>query len=374
MSRDLLPQPYKSLNSTLVDEYFAAAMDPVTNVFDIKKFERLVEADVDKMQMKEFDSFEVGDMFASNESTGRRILMGDHYWTVMGRSRTEVPHPFEPPLPFSDRLYRLKKDSSIRVSRLFATEQPRPRVCWSEENTHIPSGTIKEPQRRHPKQRKEDFSEELLHSDFGSVSDFDSIMDVSFMTAFANAKQRQKKERRVKVNIKSRKTELQPKDKPKNGSAMGKKEKRKSKNVVYVNERRREFGHQLVPTSPLTNSENQNSILVLKQLHDAGLIGEIDWQLTSPSKSNYAVFDPQSHEHVSLTIHPGPTKQESVLEKELFYEQDREIYNESRKNLQQHLASLAICDITGPERRWTDLSFKELRQFLKQRSSKQQQR
>jgi len=54
----------------------------------------------------------------------------------------------------------------------------------------------------------------------------------------------------------------------------------------------------------------------------------------------------------------------NVLHENLTYEQDRNINIVSRKNIKQHLASFALCDITGPTIRWSEVSYKELTTFL----------
>lgn len=54
----------------------------------------------------------------------------------------------------------------------------------------------------------------------------------------------------------------------------------------------------------------------------------------------------------------------AVLHEDLVYEQDRDTNADARKILQQHLASFALCDITGPAIRWSELSYSELKEFL----------
>jgi hypothetical protein len=46
------------------------------------------------------------------------------------------------------------------------------------------------------------------------------------------------------------------------------------------------------------------------------------------------------------------------------YEQDREINTVGRKIVQQHLASIALHDVTGPAVRWAELSYKDLKKLL----------
>ena len=110
--------------------------------------------------------------------------------------------------------------------------------------------------------------------------------------------------------------------------------------------------------------DGSTAVACLKQLKDSHLISDFTWKYENPSQTPYASFNPTEHEHVRLTIH----KDDSVPN--LVYEQDRDINTVSRQSLKQHLASLALCDITGPQRRWSDLTFAELREFLAEERNK----
>ena len=103
---------------------------------------------------------------------------------------------------------------------------------------------------------------------------------------------------------------------------------------------------------------------VLKQLSDLKLIGDLKWETVSPSQTEYASFAPKTHELVRLTVSKGLDPRTAVLHEDLVYEQDRDTNTFARKSLQQHLASLALCDVTGPSIRWTEVSYKELKDFL----------
>ncbi len=58
-----------------------------------------------------------------DKSRGRRIYAGDNFWTVMSLSRIPLKHPFEPPLAFSDRVPRLRRNKRIRATKLRVAER-----------------------------------------------------------------------------------------------------------------------------------------------------------------------------------------------------------------------------------------------------------
>jgi hypothetical protein len=351
--KELVPEPYRWLPNPTVEEYYAQCMDPEDNVFDMKRFEQLCDAEVAKLREENGEAINGGQVKDKEppQHEGRRIIVGDHYWTVMGRSKTPVTHQFEPPLPFSDRLSTLRKDNMIRVSRMFATDKPRPRSVWMK-----------------PKKRQEALNSEVIHSDFGSVvSDFKSIADVLYKTAYSTAEDKakvQKKKSKMKLSMKVEvKVEVKVVKEEKKAKQPGKKELRKRKDVDVM-ARLKKFKKIPPPEEPVINSDGQTAMVCLKQLQDCGLVGSVEWTAVSPSKSAYAVIAPHLHEHNCLTVKRGIGESTSVLTTDLFYEQDREVNSVNRQGLRHHLASLALLEITGPRRLWSSLSFTELREFL----------
>ena len=361
--KELVPEPYRHLPNATVEEYYTQCMDPEDNVFDMKGFERLCDAEIEKLRK------ENGGLINGEEKEkeppphdGRRIIVGDHYWTVINRSRKAVIHEFEPPLPFSDRLSTLRKDNMIHVSRMFATDKPRSRSVWmkgDEKQTNDKKADSK------PKKPLKAANDEIIHSDFGSVvSDYKSIADVLYKTAYSTKEKAQVQKKKgkmrlsMKVEVKVVKEELKAKPKP-----PGKKELRKRKDDD-VTVRMKKFKKTAPPEEPVVNSDGQMAMVCLKQLEDCGLIGSVEWTATTPSKSAYAVIAPHVHEHNCLTVKRGTDESTSVLSTDLFYEQDREVNSVNRKLLRHHMASSALSELTGPRRSWSNLSFTELREFL----------
>jgi hypothetical protein len=138
---------------------------------------------------------------------------------------------------------------------------------------------------------------------------------------------------------------------------------------VSLTARLEEFNLLLPPEDPIENKDGVTAIVCLNQLRDVGMIGKTRFAMKSPSKSKYASFNPLNYEHVQLTIKRAEDKHISVLREDLYFSQDRDVKKQTRRALRQHLASLALCDLTGPRKRWSEMTFPELRDFLKEKST-----
>jgi len=363
--QELIPEPYNCLSNTTVEEIYASCMDPEDNCFDIKQFERFCEE-----RIREATSCQEVDLVVDSEIQtekygrhGRRILTGDHYWIVLVRQNSPLTHPFEPPPPFSDRLSELRPNRRMKVSRKMATAEPRPRSVWTTSRI----------QERELRDGKDHFlrhqSREVKHADIGDLlkaqdGSVMSILDVEYKRAFPEFQHRGKKKGRKKMQFEfahmppERTGEVNGEQSSKNGR------KQKQRKDFDVAARMREYKLVLSPSEPLTNIDGETPLLLLKQLSEAQMIGNIEWNYTMPSRSSYASVNPHTHEHVQLSVGKGTKKGKSVLFEDLTYEQDRDTNHVSRQNLRHHLSSFALCDIVGPQKRWSEMSFKELKDYL----------
>jgi XRN 5'-3' exonuclease N-terminus len=124
--KHLVPLPYRSIPDELVESFYANCMDPTNNVFDIKGFERLCEEYISSICSGDADGpFPKDSVDSELESPeGRRIIMGDHYWTIISKVPKPLPHPFDPPKPCSERFAKLKPNNKMRVTRIMATSVP----------------------------------------------------------------------------------------------------------------------------------------------------------------------------------------------------------------------------------------------------------
>ena len=367
--RDLIPEPYSLLSNTTVESIYASCMDPEDNCFDMKLFESLCEERIQEMTAERDFGIEINTEFehAKFDQHGRRILTGDHYWTVLSRSKSPLTHPFDPPLPFSNRLCELRPNRRMKVSRSMATAEPRPRSVWSKGKTRERKRDAKGRFVKHePREVKHAEMGDLLKSKNGK--DF-NILDVEYKQAYQEfAKRRDKKKSRrkaVKFNLTLPELVVETSNGVETNNEPPKKEKKRLDFDVAA--RMREF--KVVPPLkiPQTNVQGYTAMLLLNNLRDAQMIGDITWNYTTPSPSSYASVDPHVHEHVQLVVKKGTKADKGVLLEDLSYEQDRDINSESRQSLRQHLSSLALCDILGPQKRWSEMSLKEIKGYLMQK-------
>jgi len=152
-AKHLVPEPYNllTINDT-VEDIYGHCMDSENNVFDIKLFKerctKLIEKELDEMNeehnstdlmeiLKDPDRKESvrrkgnhtksyrSDQQASKMKRGRKIRTSSRYWTVISHTFKDMEYPFSPPEPFSDRLSYLRSSKQIKVTRLWATSEPK---------------------------------------------------------------------------------------------------------------------------------------------------------------------------------------------------------------------------------------------------------
>jgi hypothetical protein len=329
--RDLVPEPYRQLDMELVEQNYGDCMDPTNNVFDVKRFELLCDAAV----------AELG--YGRKPETSLKDAMDlNHYWFVVSKGRTPLRNPIDPPPPFSERLSVLRPDKYIRVKRLKAIWQPRRRTIWPENVGN-----------HQDKTERDTWEEERLNlarpDQFLAM--FNSLEEVSYKQAY----QREMKPSRKKVMI--------PPDEPSSRHALAVtslEKRKKTRRPIGLTERMLTYEYKPPPKQYATTTDGHSALACLKQLRDLGLIGEMEWNSITPSPSEYASFNPEEHELLSLTVGKGLLEQDRWNDV-LVYEQDRDINHVSRQALKQHLGTFALCEIVGPDKKWTTMTFKTLR-------------
>jgi hypothetical protein len=129
----------------------------------------------------------------------------------------------------------------------------------------------------------------------------------------------------------------------------------------------------LLPPSeePATTIDGVTAMACLKQLADADILGDVQWHTMHPSDTAFAAFDPSSHEKVSLWISLNEEFGESDLG-DIRVAQDRLINRMPKKQVQHHIASIALSEIMGSslERDWKDYTFSDLKTLLASRYAK----
>jgi hypothetical protein len=369
--KHLVPMPYRNLPDDLVETYYEKCMDPKNNVFDVKSFEKLCEDKI--LSFPSIDDDEKGD-----EHHGRRILTGDHYWTVLGKTREPLPHPFDPPTPPCPELNELygvyiccivhifdivlhilnlgvpfthrfaTENHFIRVTRLLATSAPRPRSVWGEYES---SSNV----RRHQHNNKNSISDEKkLHSEIGDSFPTESILDVPYKIAFPEEyRQHTNKQQQQYLKRKHHTDNVKPAD---------------SSEAISIRKRRKKFKMIMLSKTITKNVDQQTALDILKALEDIGMIGPSKFSFTTPSGSEFASFNPEEYEYTKLVISASSQKSNNILKQAIEVSQDRDLKKQSRKPLKHHLASLSLQDMTGPKLDWTKCTYGELKQHLMQQA------
>lgn len=352
--KHLVPEPYSWLPDDRVEQFYEQCMDPTDNFFDLKQFEQLCEDEIDKIQKQRYDGNEVSTVAEKKnnfeeDGHGRRIIMGDHYWTVIGRTTEPLTHPFEPPKPPGDRLSTLWPNNRIRTSRMLVLGSPRPRSVWGDKPLA--------PDERKRIQHSKHVGCEIIHSDLGNfLKGKKSLLDVEYKVGYRNKIAAMTNKNKGKMEFQSLKVEL--KIPPVDQDTI-------DQETVDISSRMQEFNKTMPLMEPLVNLDSQTAMACSQQLCDIGIIGAIKFEMTTPSKSDYASHDPITYEHLHLTVRKAT--ESGILQADLVYDQDRDVHKQSRQAMKQHLVSRALDDIVGPSYRWHELSFVDLSRLLMER-------
>lgn len=342
--RDLVPEPYKHLSVEAVEEVYGECMDPNNNVFEYKKFERMCDELVE----------ELGYVKGDNSSPGlspKQAMDLANFWIVLSKSRTPLAKPIDPPPPFSDRLSQLRPNDRIRVKRVPAVWQRRQRAVWDADDAEEQRSPAKLSSRAKWEQKKLNQAQPDRF-----LSKFEYLDEVGYKRAYRKDKKKSLGKAKTKPSA------LEASLNGANGKRERKKKKRKSASVTE-----RSLSQKVKKPPPkkyATTADGQSAIACLKQFQDAEMIGPYEWKSIKPSTSSYASTCPEDYELVSLTVPVGSNPDHNILKEVLFYEQDRDISQVSKQALKQHLATFALSDIVGPDVKWTEFTYKNLRAII----------
>lgn len=339
--KDLVPEPYKRLDDATVETIYSLCMDPKDNYFDMRKFEELCEDQVNKI-LPNFRNDR--DKELKSEVKGGHITGGDHYWTVVLKVGKPLPKPFHPPPPFCDRLSTLRGNNRIRINRIAATDKRRPRSIWGD--TSIPTTEQHLSLSEEPK--------EIIHSFPGTFLTKHTLEAVPYKTAYRKESPRAARHKaRLKTAAKPINSRI---ENPSGTLAV-----RVHNETGPAGVRIEAFGVTGPPAEPMKTPDGLTAMACLKQLEDAGFVGKMQWTSVRPSTSSNTLSNAEANELVGLTL-LAADDDNSILRENLFYEHDRDVNTISKQAIRHHLASLALCDVVGPN--WSDLSFKELKKLL----------
>jgi 5'-3' exoribonuclease 2 len=321
--KHLVPEPYCWLADETVEEMYCACVDKQDNTFDASSFERMCNEYVSELPpVRHAASSDEPD----SEGHGRRILMSDHMWTIVSKVGAPLTNPFDPPLPFSDRLSKLRPNNRIRISKIASIQQPRPRSAWGDE--------IETCREQHQFVRRD--RNEVSHTDPAPF-----MLNLTSMEELSGKKAYPKSQASRKVTRPSKKSSQVP-------SA-------KNRPPIRLTGRSQ--------TSPASESamttDGLSAMACLKQLEDGGLIGMIKWEESVMQ---------EDRQKIRLLIMKGGEPISYTREEDLLFEQERDTHSMSKKAVKQHLAGLALREILGHSKEWSDHSFKDLRRVLQERS------
>ena len=117
--RELIPAPYSLIPEATVEEIYSKCVDPDDNKFHTIIFEQLCKEQLLAEGVDESEMFPSSAQYTTDDS-----------WTVMSVSRKPLVHPFDPPAPFSNKLSKLRRNRSIRISQYPKIAEPRHRDKW----------------------------------------------------------------------------------------------------------------------------------------------------------------------------------------------------------------------------------------------------
>lgn len=346
--KHLVPKPYSLIADDDVEEFYSQCMNHTDNFFHMKKFEGLVEAEIERF----------GKLNVTKEQrmdSSRDIILGNHHWTVLKREKDPVQNPFKPPPPPAENFSMLRSDSRIKASRIISMDLPSPR---NSINYTVPD--FYSSKSNYPRKFWDKNNIEIDHLNFGSLinGSRSSILETPYKIAFGSSPDVYggSQETKDKTSFTLLKTKSVDMSKYEISDYNGQRGKAK-------------FGR--IPIPRKANSDNLSALAVFKQLHDIHLVGEYSFTLSLSGE-------------VVLSVLFG-AKGSLPLE-DMSFSHLRH-YDDSLAITKQYLASLALDAIMYPRRtddnesenertkrqnvQWYDLSFKGMKDLLKRHSTEQ---
>ena len=154
--KHLVPKPFSLLDDQIVEESYGLCVDKYDNSFDLPKFQKLLEAEIKSQGLNTVSEFSNSDEkpLYRDAGNGRRIILGDHFWSVLSLSKKDIEHPFCPPPPPTEDFSFLRRNNRIKASRIISIDVSRRRDNTAESGKaetdkkhywrHLSSETYKE--------------------------------------------------------------------------------------------------------------------------------------------------------------------------------------------------------------------------------------
>lgn len=305
----LVPQPYKQLSTdNRVEDIYGRCMDPDNNVFDMQLFEQLCTEAIGDSNTRNQKRQEK--KTPARRSNLRKVRTGDTFWTVIGRVRSPLVHPFEPPMPFSDRLSYLRNNPHIKSSHILASDRPR----WLRNESMQGS-------KANGREKRADIDAcdmgELL---VNALGDDTGLEEVEYKMVYQSGEvvtrvikgKKDKLEKDGKKDKLEKQTNVKLEKPGKNNAKLEKQTSVPSAiSVPIVKEEYATKAYEITrmkkvgmhpPEKSIYNPEKFNALQCLQQLYDADLICSLEWDYQTPSKSKYAADYPYLYEEVRVSV------------------------------------------------------------------------
>jgi hypothetical protein len=337
---NLIPQPYQQLSAdNKVEDIFGQCMDPETNVFDMALFQDLCLDAIREMDLRHVEKKKKKP--SSRRSNLRKIRTGDTFWTVISRVKNPLPHPFEPPPPFSDRLSYLRFNPCIKARHIIARSRPR----WLSNEEAVKGSRKKNGDKRMRTTNQSDMGGLLVNA----LGDDTCLEDVGYKTVYQSS-QNEMVNTNPRPKTKVRRNEVTPKVKETSTVVF------EDETLDYEIKKMKKYGLKLTEP-PVLNTENFNALQCLQQLNDANLIRDLSWDYESPSKSNYASENPALYEEVKVSF-----KIQNIGTFELRQDRNHKFF--PRKLIKHTIASDAMSKVFGQHGDWSRMRIKDLKSIL----------
>ncbi|KAL3934256.1 MAG: hypothetical protein SGBAC_009990 [Bacillariaceae sp.] len=317
-AKSVVPKPYRDLPDDDVEDFYEQSMDPIDNVFDLKKFESLCE-----QSLSEMDVTPENDGPDYDKETSK-YLSDAQCWTVLSKSKISLKRPFKPPPPPTKKFGQLFASKSIKISHLAATPGPRARASWGHNASEI----------SHPygKSIADGDDEDIQHL----LQNAESIFALGYKDGFQSRKKRNEK---VVRNPKTRAT------------------------PAAVVARMKSHEVESIPNEMPKDKNNQSPLEILQALGDIGMVGSWKFDMARPSPTKFAAFDPEAFELTTLSLQSSD-KPNSILKEAFALSLDRDINTYTQKVVKHHLCSMALNRLTGPKHDWSKSSLQETKLYL----------
>jgi 5'-3' exoribonuclease 2 len=315
-AKDNIAEPYNYLDDEFVEYTYQSCVNETSLTFDMKLFAQLCNDEVKKRANSD-DRFHIPEPKAhSANSIGRerRIIMGDHSWTVLTKKDKCLVHPFQPPEPFLDRLSELWHNNYIQAQRINAASSPRPRSVWNETTTQDHQSAASKHHSMDHRENKDVPSTTSLGNDT-------LIEDVIYGEAYRRPRKITKAIRNSSISREEKTTTIKD------------------------------------ASTQVSLRDGVTASACLKQLEDARYVGKIEWSAKLISH-NDALFE----ESWTLVIDKGGC----LIDKAVF--QSVREPTKTKQSVKQELSSQALTQILGNVN-WANLSYEEVRSIVKAQMS-----